>query len=349
MPGDREILGAIESARNQRNHLVICGWIETSSPISGFRVSAGHAKLANVSWKCNFHNGATTRRSRSKRRFEIRAPIPNAAGRQVRDCLICVTPLLGGHAAESLFTVLKPSLPLPPKRDWPLFIWNFLPEGCLILRLLVNDARIGRDESVLDIGCGLGRMAYVLSYFLSPRGRYEGIEPTRRWVHWNKSVFGSRFPNFRFKHLAVHNPLYNPKGKLDAATARFPYADSTFDLAFATAVFQHNRAAVAQHYLGEIGRVLRPGGRCLITCFLLDAKPLRQARKKETLSFPYSLTDCWANNDTLPETGIAFLERDFRQWAARHKLAMRKKLRGSWHGSRAKLYQDMVILKKPGA
>ncbi|HKO03478.1 MAG TPA: class I SAM-dependent methyltransferase [Candidatus Acidoferrales bacterium] len=244
----------------------------------------------------------------------------------------------------------KPSLPMPSKRDWPLVGWSFLPEACLGLELLVNEARLGRDESVLDIGCGLGRMAYVLCYYLSPKARYEGIEPVGRWVRWNKAVLGHRFRNFHFKQLPVQNPLYNPGGKLKPARVRFPYPDAAFDIAFAMSVFQHNQAVVARHYLSEIARVLRPGGRCLITCFLLDAKPPSGAPKKGSMLFPYPVEDGWTMNRDLPEAGIVFLERDFRCWAAEQGLVVHSKWDGSWRGrGLAKLYQDMVILKKRDA
>src|SRR5207244_3171843 len=127
--------------------------------------------------------------------------------------------------------------------------------------------------SVLDVGCGVGRMAYVLSHYLGSGGRYEGLEPVSRWVRWNRAALGARFPNFHFRELPICNPVYNRTGTLKPNRVRLPYADSAFDVAFAMSVFQHNRAAVVRHYLGEIARVLGPGGRFVITCFLLDAKP----------------------------------------------------------------------------
>jgi SAM-dependent methyltransferase len=340
-----EVLGAIDSTKTRNGHLLIRGWIRTSSRIDGFQVFASHTELSNISWKYGLRKRRTAHGG-EKPRFEIRVPIPSRAKQRFRDCLICATPLLRNGRGESLFTILKPSLRLPPKRDLRLFVWDFLPEAYLGLKLLVNDAGLRRDESVLDIGCGPGRIPYVLSYFLSARGQYEGIDPVTRWIRHNQSVFHSRFRNFRFKQLSIQNPLYNPKGTVKAAKVRLPYGNDTFDVVFLGSVLQHNQAKVAKHYLSEIARILRPGGRCLITCFLLDRDRAQPRRSKEALSFPHALKDCWANNTTLPETGIAFLERDFCQWAADQELLIQKKVRGSWHGPSAKLYQDMVILKK---
>ena len=50
----------------------------------------------------------------------------------------------------------------------------------------------------------------------------------------------------------------------------FPCADNSFDLVFLTSVFTHMFAGDVENYLSEISRVLKPGGKCLITWFLLD-------------------------------------------------------------------------------
>jgi SAM-dependent methyltransferase len=115
-------------------------------------------------------------------------------------------------------------------------------------------------------------------------------------------------------------------------------------------VLQHNQAAVVRHYLGEIARVLRPGGRCVLTCFLLAAKRREADRGEESLRFPHPLEDCWTANPALPEVGIAFRERDFRRWAADRGLALRARFDGYWHSTRwSQLYQDLLILQKRAA
>lgn len=347
-----EILGALENVTLKNGYLFFRGWVTSldSSPIVGFRTSSGHANLRNVKWEY----GISSRAGRlvagiANCGFTIRVPMNEATETNNGDQLVSVTPLVRTRRNRSLFAVLKPSLPMPRKRDWAVVGTSFLPDACNLLASLVHDARLARDDSVLDIGCGVGRVAYVLSYYLSPAGRYEGLEPVNRWVRWNKTVVGTRFRNFRFKPFAIHNPVYNSKGKLQPACARFPYSDGSFDLAIASSVFQHNQAATVQHYLGEIARVLRPGGRCFITCFLLDTKPTLGQPSKSPLAFVHPLNDGWTTTPDLPETGIAFLDRDFRRWAAKHRLVVYSKCHGAWHKrGPSNFYQDMMILKKPG-
>ena len=71
---------------------------------------------------------------------------------------------------------------------------------------------LGRDTAVLEIGCGLGRIAFPLRYVLGPEGRYEGFEIVREKVDFLQREFTPRHPRFRFTWADVHNAYYNPAG-----------------------------------------------------------------------------------------------------------------------------------------
>lgn len=146
--------------------------------------------------------------------------------------------------------------------EW--FRWG--EEWAVLLRAY---AGAGRDSAVLEIGCGLGRIAFALRYFLD-RGSYDGFEIVPAKIEFLERHFAPAHPNFRFAWANVHNTHYNPGGVHPAATYRFPYEDNRFDVVFAASVFTHMTPENTANYFREAARVLRPGGRCLFSFFLLD-------------------------------------------------------------------------------
>lgn len=147
--------------------------------------------------------------------------------------------------------------------DW--FRWA--EEWSMLLRI---HGPLARDAEVMEIGCGLGRVAFALRYLISERGRYEGFEIGRAKIDFLKAHFEPAHPNFRFTWADVHNTYYNPGGRIAGEDYRFPYDDESFDVVYAASVFTHMLPPVVGHYIAESSRVLKPGGRCVFSFFLLD-------------------------------------------------------------------------------
>ena len=91
-------------------------------------------------------------------------------------------------------------------------------------------------------------------------------------IEWAQQSISTKFPNFMFRKADIFNKCYNPNGAFKAVDFRFPYEEESFDLIFLTSVFTHMQGAEVRHYLDEIRRALRPGGKCLTTCFLLNGE-----------------------------------------------------------------------------
>jgi SAM-dependent methyltransferase len=170
------------------------------------------------------------------------------------------------------------------------------------------------DEKVLDIGCGIGRVAIHLTQYLDEfRGRYEGFDVMKSHVDFCSERITPSYPNFRFTHSDVRNDRYNPAGRIKASSYRFPYDDGTFDFAFATSVFTHLLPDDAKRYLQETARVLRRrGGRFLATFFLLDNEARAAvAAGKNSIGFPHRwASSCYVTNRESPEIAVAY-EHDF--------------------------------------
>ncbi|MBX9582873.1 MAG: class I SAM-dependent methyltransferase [Gemmataceae bacterium] len=221
--------------------------------------------------------------------------------------------------------------------------------GDAFLRHFRNLADLKPGEAVLDAGCGVGRMAVPLIPYLGPAGRYEGFDIIRDYVRWCRRAITPRWPNFRFTHADIFNREYNPRGPVRAGEYRFPYPGGSFDFAFLTSVFTHLMPPDAAHYLAEVGRVLKPGGRALATFFLLNGESNRlvdAGRGRFTL-FPAEGVYRVHRRD-IPEACIA-LDEGFVEGAIRAAgLTLDRPVRyGDWCGRPDGYdFQDILILRK---
>jgi SAM-dependent methyltransferase len=126
---------------------------------------------------------------------------------------------------------------------------NFEASGELLVRRLIEVAGLTPTSRVLDIGCGIGRLAVALTPYLDPQARYEGLDIVPSGIEWCTENITSRYPNFRFTLADVSNREYNPSGRLAPTEYRLPYADATFDLVVLTSVFTHMLPAEKEHYV----------------------------------------------------------------------------------------------------
>jgi SAM-dependent methyltransferase len=238
---------------------------------------------------------------------------------------------------------------VPPRRLIHAIGGGFEEVGPQLVRLFIDWAGLRPDERVLDVGCGSGRVAVRLAEYLRPPGRYEGFDVMADCVRWCAEEVTPRFPHFRFRHADLYNREYNPDGRFKAAEYRFPYDDGAFDFAAVTSVFTHLLPADLDHYLAELARVLRPGGRCVATFFLLNDESRGLAERGESLlDFRPHPDGCHTTNFTTPEEATAYDESAVRQLLARHGLAPQGARYGSWCGREGVPdYQDVLLIGKP--
>lgn len=162
----------------------------------------------------------------------------------------------------------------------------------------------------------------------------------------------SRYPRFRFQHADIYNKEYNPHGTLQASGYRFPYADESFTFVFLTSVFTHMLPPDVRHYLDEIQRVLRPGGRCLVTWFLIDSVARANIDGGKTAParcFRRDLGGYWVVEAQTPEAAVAYLEADVRELYRMAGLTVREPIvYGAWSGrsGASNHAQDIVTAQK---
>ncbi|MBX9635275.1 MAG: class I SAM-dependent methyltransferase, partial [Magnetospirillum sp.] len=155
--------------------------------------------------------------------------------------------------------------------------------------------------------------------------------------------------NFRFHHLDYRNPVYNPGGNLPAERAALPFADGRFDFVLMTSVITHLDQATTEAYAAELGRVLRPGGRCFLSLFLMnDQARLGLTRESRRLAFdPQAAGPEYQADSANPGGAVAFDEHWLLALFARHGLHPCAPIAyGHWSGRNTGNYQDLLVLNR---
>lgn len=237
----------------------------------------------------------------------------------------------------------------PPKGKIFHNPYAFKRIGNEFFRYFLDLGDLKPDERVLDVGCGTGRMAVPLTSYLGG-GEYEGFDLIPEAIEWCQENITSRYPNFRFQVADIYNKEYNPGGRRKASEYEFPYEDESFDLVNLTSVFTHMLPDEVSNYLSEIERVMKAGGRAMITFFLLNQQSVMLIESgMSTMDFKYDFGVYRTKEVDTPEAAIAYQEDFIRDLYAENGLKIVEPVHyGSWCGREFFLsHQDIVVAHKP--
>jgi SAM-dependent methyltransferase len=247
-----------------------------------------------------------------------------------------------------LFIRLRGGTPRPPAIRKLVGPGDFEAIGAATVEQLMAEAGLRPEDTFLDIGCGIGRIALPLTGFLIPSARYEGFDVVPEFVKWCRDNISNRHPNFHFELVDLANSEYNREGRFDAASFQFGYPDGSFDFAYAGSVFTHLLPPAAENYIRQAARVLRPGGTLAATFFLLNDESRRlidsgQAHMPlRSAGTGFRMLD--AGN---PEADVGLEENDVRTTLRSAGLIIRAVHYGYWCGRRSGLgYQDLIVASR---
>ena len=120
-------------------------------------------------------------------------------------------------------------------------------------RRLMAAAGVKRGDRALDVGCGPGYFARMLAEAVGPMGSVVGIDAAPEMVEY-ASRKARRLSNCRFQ-----------AGSAEALA--FPNA--SFDVVLSSLMMHHLPDGVRLQAVGEMKRVLRPGGTLLLADFTI--------------------------------------------------------------------------------
>ncbi|MGH9224137.1 MAG: class I SAM-dependent methyltransferase [Acidimicrobiales bacterium] len=117
---------------------------------------------------------------------------------------------------------------------------------------LVRLARLAAGESVLDVGCGTGALTIAAHGQVGSAGEVCGVDPSPEMVARARRKAAKAGVDVRFEV---------------AAAQALPFPDARFDVVLSCLVLHHVSEGGRPQAIGEIRRVLRPGGRFLAIDF----------------------------------------------------------------------------------
>jgi SAM-dependent methyltransferase len=216
------------------------------------------------------------------------------------------------------------------------------------MELLIRVGGLRPSDNVLDVGCGVGRLAIPLTGFLSSDSVYHGFDIVQRSVDHCRKAITRRFPNFRFDHADIHNSHYNPGGTVLPHEFRFPCDDASFSFVFLISVFTHMQWPEVVRYLKEIRRVLVPAGRVFATYFLINPESESAIREGKTpYSFAYTRERSRVEVDDDPDGIVAFDEKLLRDAYEDIGLKIVTVRHGSWSCRETGIgLQDIIVAQR---
>lgn len=228
---------------------------------------------------------------------------------------------------------------------------DFVKAGDWWRHFFVEQAGLQPAHRVLDVGSGIGRIARGLTFFIknTKGGTYDGFDAIKLGVDWCTKNITPQYPNFRFQYVPLENDLYRNDGQ-NAAQFTFPYPDDSFDFVILTSVFTHMLPDEVEQYLFEIQRVMKKGGTCVATFFILNTQTRDILKSKTDFHFPHDYGHYALMDDKVKAANVAFDTVFLEKTIAQSGLTISKKIDGFWRlGKRendVQDFQDVLVLKK---
>lgn len=225
---------------------------------------------------------------------------------------------------------------------------DFWQIGNEIVGLTMATARLYPADRILDVGCGLGRVALPLSRLLDQRGSYDGFDTSREYIEWCQRALPLDSTRFRFRHFSIQSSHYNEHGSIAAEDFAFPWPESSFSLTIAVSLFTHLSAAATTNYLREIARTLRANGRLFASFFVLDEQSRQLAEGGTTdPRFTTRIEEGMIGDTANPDAAVAFNAEWLATMLGSVGMVFDAFYPGRWRHLAVVSHQDILVAHKP--
>lgn len=208
---------------------------------------------------------------------------------------------------------------------------------------------------ILDFGCGCGRVAVPLLDFLSPEGRYVGVDIIPAMVEFCHREIASEYDNASFYLSPDHNGMYDKFKQADGSelprlAKLAELGEASFDVIIAFSVFTHLTHKDASRYLALLAKLLKPGGKLFASCFLINESSRELLREgKSTTPFGTDVTEdkqTYYADCQEPLTCVGFPERELEAMGHACGLEPFVTYYGHWCGRAPRhSFQDIMVFE----
>lgn len=230
---------------------------------------------------------------------------------------------------------------IPPLGQLFIGSGDFVLTGKRFAERLKLYAGLHAESKVLDIGCGIGRLARPLTQIITPLGEYQGFDVVKFGIDWCTENISKKHPHFHFIFSPLSNDLYNNVGQ-DAGEFVFPYDDNTFTIAAAISVYTHLLPNETNRYLAETARVLKPGGIAFSTFFIDDGQDVLP----DSFNFPVKRNGYALMSEKVTRANVLYQHSYLTQMIEKNGLEVKEWIKGRWNNPTGIDLQDTLVLIK---
>ncbi|MGZ8227088.1 MAG: class I SAM-dependent methyltransferase [Methylococcaceae bacterium] len=226
----------------------------------------------------------------------------------------------------------------------------FIAEGVDLMTTLVNYG-LRPDHSLLDIGCGIGRVAIPLTQYMSDQGSYYGLDINISGIAWCHENLTQKYLNFEFAVINAKNVHYAHTyeyGNDTMRTTSIPVKPGRqFDAACTFSLFTHLLWDDVDEYFRIIASLLKKDGFFLSSLFLIN-EVSKLGIEKGTSPFDFDMSSpgpTYTIKNTDYSHAIAHDEKALIALAEQYGMRLRSQIQYSgWHEGQPG--QDVMVLQK---
>jgi SAM-dependent methyltransferase len=216
-------------------------------------------------------------------------------------------------------------------------------------------AELNAGDSILDVGCGCGRIATGLTQYVEGESQYIGIDIVPGLIDFARNFITPRYPSFKFALLNESNKTYDawrrPDGEMGIATLAEAVSVNSIDLAIAVSLFTHLDYPAALEMLTSIHHLLKNDGRVFMTVFILDANALESVEAgRAPFNFKHKTPSgkLFAEQSDDPTYAVAYDDESLNELISSAGFQLERRVRGHWSfGGPGETFQDALILRRP--